>query len=86
MVGFDDVYTTEGVLLISRGTAVTDALILRIDNDARQRRVERVIRVHGRVDPPPHARRARDAPSARTMTSRSRSQLSRWSAGIGRAM
>ena len=47
MVVFDDVYTTEGVLLISRGTEVTDALILRIENYARQKRVERQIRVHG---------------------------------------
>jgi response regulator RpfG family c-di-GMP phosphodiesterase len=47
MVVFDDVYTTEGVLLISRGTEVTDALILRIENYARQKRVERRIRVHG---------------------------------------
>ncbi|WP_167762233.1 HD domain-containing phosphohydrolase [Blastococcus sp. CT_GayMR20] len=47
MVVFDDVYTTEGVLLISRGTEVTDPLILRIENYARQKRVERRIRVHG---------------------------------------
>ncbi len=46
MVVFDDVYTTESVLLISRGTEVTDALILRIENYARQKRVERQIRVH----------------------------------------
>jgi response regulator RpfG family c-di-GMP phosphodiesterase len=46
MVVFDDVYTTEGVLLISRGTEVTDALILRIENYARQKRVEGRIRVH----------------------------------------
>jgi response regulator RpfG family c-di-GMP phosphodiesterase len=47
MVVFDDIYTTEGVLLISRGTEVTDALILRIENYARQNRVDRRIRVHG---------------------------------------
>jgi response regulator RpfG family c-di-GMP phosphodiesterase len=47
MVVFDDVYTTEGVLLISRGTEVTDALILRIENYARQKRVARRVRVHG---------------------------------------
>jgi response regulator RpfG family c-di-GMP phosphodiesterase len=47
LVVFDDVYTTEGVLLISRGTEVTDALILRFENYARQKRVERRIRVHG---------------------------------------
>ena len=47
MVVFDDVYTTEGVLLISRGTEVTDALVLRIENYAQQKRVERQIRVHG---------------------------------------
>jgi response regulator RpfG family c-di-GMP phosphodiesterase len=47
MVVFDDVYTTEGALLISRGTEVTDALILRIENYARQDRVAHQIRVHG---------------------------------------
>jgi response regulator RpfG family c-di-GMP phosphodiesterase len=47
MVVYDDVYTTEGVLLISRGTEVTDALIHRIENYAGQGRVERCIRVHG---------------------------------------
>lgn len=47
MVVFDDVYTTEGVLLISRGTEVTDPLILRIENYAGQKRVESRIRVHG---------------------------------------
>jgi len=47
MVVFDDVRTTEGVLLISRETEVTDALILRIENYARQKRVERVITVLG---------------------------------------
>jgi hypothetical protein len=44
MVAFDDVYTTEGVLL-SRGTGVTDTLIPRIENYAGQKRVERRIRV-----------------------------------------
>jgi response regulator RpfG family c-di-GMP phosphodiesterase len=47
MVVFDDVYTTDGVLLISRGTEVTDPLILRFENYARQNRVDRLIRVHG---------------------------------------
>jgi response regulator RpfG family c-di-GMP phosphodiesterase len=47
MVVFDDVYTTEGVLLISRGTEVTDALTFRMENYARQKRVARRIRVHG---------------------------------------
>jgi response regulator RpfG family c-di-GMP phosphodiesterase len=47
MVVFDDVYTTEGVLLVSRGTEVTDALILRFENYAQQKRVESRIRVHG---------------------------------------
>jgi hypothetical protein len=47
MVVFDDVYTTEGVLLISRGTEVTDALILRIENYAGQKGAEGRLRVHG---------------------------------------
>jgi response regulator RpfG family c-di-GMP phosphodiesterase len=45
MVVFDDVLTSEGVLLISRGTVVTDALTLRLENYARQNRVGRRIRV-----------------------------------------
>jgi response regulator RpfG family c-di-GMP phosphodiesterase len=49
MVVFDDVPTTEGVLLISRGTVVTDALIFRLENYARQDRVARHIRVEGLV-------------------------------------
>jgi response regulator RpfG family c-di-GMP phosphodiesterase len=47
MVVFDDVFTTDGVLLISRGTEVTDSLILRFENYANQKRVARRIRVHG---------------------------------------
>jgi response regulator RpfG family c-di-GMP phosphodiesterase len=47
MVVFDDVYTTDDVLLISRGTVVNDPLILRLENYARQRRVGRRIRVQG---------------------------------------
>jgi response regulator RpfG family c-di-GMP phosphodiesterase len=45
MVVFDDVLTTDGVLLISRGTVVTDPLILRLENYAQQSRVGRSIRV-----------------------------------------
>ncbi len=47
MVVFDDVYTTEGVLLISRGTEVTDALIMRMENYAAQDRVAHHVRVQG---------------------------------------
>jgi response regulator RpfG family c-di-GMP phosphodiesterase len=47
MVVFDDVFTTDGVLLISRGTEVADPLIRRFENYAQQKRVERRIRVHG---------------------------------------
>jgi response regulator RpfG family c-di-GMP phosphodiesterase len=47
MVVFDDVLTTDGVLLISRGTVVTDPLVLRLENYARQDRVGRRIRVEG---------------------------------------
>jgi hypothetical protein len=43
----DDVHTIEGVLLIGRGAELTDALILRVENSARQKRVEGRIRVHG---------------------------------------
>ncbi|MGZ4617262.1 MAG: HD domain-containing phosphohydrolase [Frankiaceae bacterium] len=45
MVVFDDVYTTDGVLLISRGTEVTEPLILRFENYAGQNRIDRRIRV-----------------------------------------
>jgi hypothetical protein len=45
MVVFDDVLTTDGVLLISRGTVVTDPLILRLENYAQQSRVGHRIRV-----------------------------------------
>jgi hypothetical protein len=47
MVVFDDVFTTDGVLLISRGTEVTEPLIRRFENYAQQKRVESQIRVHG---------------------------------------
>ncbi|MCW2676181.1 MAG: two-component system response regulator [Modestobacter sp.] len=47
MVVFDDVLTSEGVLLISRGTVVTDPLIQRLENYVRQDRVGRRIRVQG---------------------------------------
>jgi response regulator RpfG family c-di-GMP phosphodiesterase len=47
MVVFDDVLTTDGILLISRGTVVTDPLILRLENYARQNRVGHRIRVQG---------------------------------------
>jgi hypothetical protein len=45
MVIFDDVYTSDDVLLISRGTVVTDSLILRLENYVRQGRVGRLVRV-----------------------------------------
>jgi response regulator RpfG family c-di-GMP phosphodiesterase len=47
MVVFDDVLTTDDVLLISRGTVVTDTLVLRLENYVGQRRVGRLIRVQG---------------------------------------
>jgi response regulator RpfG family c-di-GMP phosphodiesterase len=47
MVVFDDVLTSDGVLLISRGTEVTDPLILRLENYVSQGRVGRQIRVRG---------------------------------------
>jgi response regulator RpfG family c-di-GMP phosphodiesterase len=47
MVVFDDVLTTDGVLLVSRGTVVTDPLVLRLENYAHQNRVGRRIRVQG---------------------------------------
>jgi response regulator RpfG family c-di-GMP phosphodiesterase len=45
MVIFDDVYTSDDVLLISRGTVVTDSLILRLENYVGQGRVSRLVRV-----------------------------------------
>jgi hypothetical protein len=45
MVIFDDVFTSEDVLLISRGTVVTEPLILRLQNYANQGRVGRLIPV-----------------------------------------
>jgi response regulator RpfG family c-di-GMP phosphodiesterase len=47
MVVLDDVLTTNDVLLISRGTVVTEPLILRLENYASQGRVARRIRVQG---------------------------------------
>lgn len=41
MVIFDDVFTTDGVLLVSRGTVVTEPLILRLENYADQGRLSR---------------------------------------------
>jgi HD-GYP domain-containing protein (c-di-GMP phosphodiesterase class II) len=45
MVIFDDIHTAEDVLLISRGTVVTEALVVRLENYARHDRVSRIIRV-----------------------------------------
>ncbi|RZU31030.1 HD domain-containing phosphohydrolase [Blastococcus saxobsidens] len=47
MVIFDDILTTDGVMLISRGTVVTDPLILRLENYISQNRVNRRMRVQG---------------------------------------
>jgi response regulator RpfG family c-di-GMP phosphodiesterase len=47
MVIFDDVLTSEEVLLIGRGTEVTDPLILRLENYVSQKRVSRRLRVQG---------------------------------------
>jgi response regulator RpfG family c-di-GMP phosphodiesterase len=47
MVVFDDVLTTEGVLLIGRGTVVSESLIQRLENYAAQGRVSASIRVTG---------------------------------------
>lgn len=46
MVVFDDVLTTDGVMLISRGTVVTEPLVLRLENYIGQGRVGRRLRVH----------------------------------------
>lgn len=45
MVIFDDVVTSDGLLLIGRGTAVTDSLVLRLENFCRQGRVSGPVRV-----------------------------------------
>lgn len=45
MVIFDDVLTTDGVMLISRGTVATDPLILRLENYITQGRIGRRLRV-----------------------------------------
>jgi response regulator RpfG family c-di-GMP phosphodiesterase len=47
LVIFDDIMTTDGVLLIGRGTVVTEALIHRLENYADQGRVTASIRVTG---------------------------------------
>jgi response regulator RpfG family c-di-GMP phosphodiesterase len=47
MVVFDDILTTEGVLLIGRGTVVTDSLIQRLENYSDQGRVSGALRVMG---------------------------------------
>jgi response regulator RpfG family c-di-GMP phosphodiesterase len=47
MVIFDDVFTTDGVLLVGRGTVVTDSLILRLENYSSQGRVGSTVRVTG---------------------------------------
>lgn len=47
MIIFDDVHTTEGILLIGRGTEVTEALILRLENYHSQGRVSSTVRVRG---------------------------------------
>lgn len=47
MVVFDDVVTTDGVLLVGRGTVVTEALISRLENFVRQQRVRDEVWVRG---------------------------------------
>jgi response regulator RpfG family c-di-GMP phosphodiesterase len=47
LVVFDDILTTDGVLLIGRGAVVTEALIYRLENYADQGRVSNSIRVTG---------------------------------------
>ncbi|SFF61883.1 HD domain-containing phosphohydrolase [Blastococcus tunisiensis] len=47
MVIFDDILTTDDVMLISRGTVVTDPLILRLENYISQGRVGSRMRVQG---------------------------------------
>lgn len=47
LVIFDDVFTTDGVLLVGRGTVVTDSLILRLENYSSQGRVGSTLRVTG---------------------------------------
>jgi response regulator RpfG family c-di-GMP phosphodiesterase len=47
MVMFDDILTTEGVLLIGHGTVVTDSLIQRLENYSDQGRVSAALRVTG---------------------------------------
>ena len=43
---FDDIHTVDGLLLVSRGTVVTDALIYRLENYISQGRVEPRMRIH----------------------------------------
>lgn len=47
MVIFDDIFTTDDVKLISRGTVVTEPLILRLENYISQGRVDRRMHVLG---------------------------------------
>ncbi|MCU1667497.1 MAG: Response regulator [Blastococcus sp.] len=47
MVVFDDILTTEGILLIGHGTVVTDSLIQRLENYSEQGRVDGALRVTG---------------------------------------
>ncbi|TFV63009.1 response regulator [Geodermatophilus sp. DF01-2] len=47
MVVFDDVLTTDGVLLVGRGTVVTEPLVHRLENFVRQHRVRDEVWVRG---------------------------------------
>jgi response regulator RpfG family c-di-GMP phosphodiesterase len=47
MVIFDDVMTSDGVLLIGHGSVVTESLILRLENFGRQGRISGPVRVTG---------------------------------------
>ena len=47
MVIFDDVLTTDGVLLVGRGTVVTESLILRLENYSSQGKASASVRVQG---------------------------------------
>lgn len=47
MVIVDDIFTSEGALLVGRGTVVTDTLITRLENYIEQGRVTDAIRVQG---------------------------------------
>lgn len=45
MIMFDDIFTVQEVLLVGRGTVVTESLIQRLENYAEQDRIQGVIRV-----------------------------------------